>query len=133
MGIENDDFRPAHVYQSESREMTRSEVAKARRTMTEMEESLVSIQRHLMNIPVSETTVHQVAEQLMAAASLRQSLAAVAPVLQQAMPQAGNARLTERERREIRGYYMTGNYTQEQLAAQFGVSQSTIHNTVTDD
>lgn len=133
MGIENDDFRPAHVYQSESRVMTRSESAMTQRTMDDMANALVAMQRHLMNVPVSETTVNEVAQQLMAASQLRQTLQTCAPILQTALPQAGNARLTDADRQEIRGYYATGNYTQDQLAKQYQVSQGTVSNIVTDD
>ena len=133
MGIENDDFRPAHVYQSESRAITRSESAMTQRTMDDMATSLVAMQRHLLNIPVSETTVNQVAQQLMAASQLRQALDSCAPVLQGALPQAGTARLTDADRQEIRGFYATGRYTQEQLARQYQVSQATVSNTVSPD
>nr|WP_267911043.1 MULTISPECIES: sigma factor-like helix-turn-helix DNA-binding protein [Pseudomonas] len=67
------------------------------------------------------------------ASDLRKRLQAAAPVLQAVTPRAGNARLTDRERTEIQGYYMTGNYTQEQLASQFQVSQATVSNIVSDD
>lgn len=64
MGTENDDFRPAHVYQSESRAITRRESAMTQRTMDDMATSLVAIQRHLLNLPVSGMTVNQVAQEL---------------------------------------------------------------------
>lgn len=130
MKNDHDDFRPAHVYQSESRAMTRSESAMTQRTMEDMANALVAMQRHLMNAPVSQLTVGEVAEKLMAASTLKQTLESCAPVLQAALPKVGTARLTDSDKREIRGYYATGNYTQEQLARQYQVSQATISNII---
>lgn len=50
--------------------------------------------------------------------------------MQRAMPNAGNARLPVGERQQVKGYYTTRNYTQEQLADQFQVSQATASNIV---
>lgn len=61
MGIKNDDFRPAHVYQSESRALSRGEVAMTQRSLYDMAASLVAVQRHLMNVPVPQTNVNEVA------------------------------------------------------------------------
>lgn len=110
--------------------MTRSESAMAQRSMEDMENMLVAMQRHLLNAPVTQLTVGEVAEKLMAASTLKQTLERCAPALQAALPKVGTARLTDSDKREIRGYYATGNYTQEQLARQYQVSQATISNII---
>lgn len=125
-------FRPAHESQAESRAMTRSEAAAARRNFEQMNGTLITIQRHLLNLPVTETNVNEVAEQLLAASRLRESLNVAKPLLTAALPQNSGGKLSEHERKEIRGYYQTGHFTQNALAQQYQVSQATIHNIVTD-
>ena len=98
-----------------------------------MNETLLAVERQLLHEDLSAANALEVAEKMVLASDLRRRLQAAAPVLQAVTPKAGNARLTERERVEIQGYYMTGNYTQEQLASQFQVSQATVSNIVSDD
>ncbi|KAA0948939.1 hypothetical protein FQ186_03720 [Pseudomonas sp. ANT_H14] len=122
-----------YVIKTESQAMTRSQVATAQRSFQEMNDSLLAVERQLLHEDLTAANVQEIAEKMVLASDLRRRLQAAAPVLQGVTPKAGNARLTDRERREIQGYYMTGNYTQEQLAAQFQVSQATVSNIVTDD
>jgi transposase-like protein len=42
------------------------------------------------------------------------------------MPHASTARLSDQERQQIKGLYLSRLYTQQQLAEQYGVSQPTI-------
>ena len=42
----------------------------------------------------------------------------------------GEAKLTEREVRELRWQWETGEWTQQALASEFGVSRSTVQNTL---
>lgn len=124
---------PGYIIRTESREMSRSEVAQARRSFQEMNESLLAVERQLLHEDLRPENANEVAQRMVLASDLRRRLQAALPVLESSMPSAGNARLTDRERQQIQGYYATGNYTQDQLADQFQVSQSTVHNIVTDD
>jgi transposase-like protein len=45
------------------------------------------------------------------------------------MPQS-SSRLTEEEKKQIKGLYLSGLYTQQQLANQYGVTQPTISDIV---
>lgn len=119
-----------HEHQSESKALSRADVAAARRNFEAVNQSLVDIQRHLLQAPLSDLNVNEVASQLMAAAQLRDTLKATVPLLTAALPKNTGGKLTDQERREIKGYYSTGRFTQEMLAEQYQVSQATIHNVI---
>jgi len=123
---------PAIVARAEQQVMSRAQVASTRRSIEDLRQNLHIVQNHLVNIRCDETNVGEVAQQLLAASRLRETLEATAPVIQSALPISNGARLNERERQEIAGLYQSGNYTQERLAGQYGVSQTTIHNVVSD-
>ena len=122
-----------YVIKTESQAMTRSQVAATHRSFQEMNDALLAVERQLLHEDLSAANALEVAQKMVLASDLRKRLQAAAPVLQAVTPRAGNARLTDRERTEIQGYYMAGNYTQEQLASQFQVSQATVSNIVSDD
>lgn len=124
---------PGYVIKTESREMTRSEVAKGRRALQEMNDTLLAVERQLLSDDLTSSTALEVAEKIVLASNLRKKLQDAVPMLQGSMPNPGNARLSDGERRQIKGYYHTGNYTQEQLADQFQVSQATVSNIVSED
>lgn len=119
-----------YVIKTESRAMTRSEVAQGRRALQEMNDTLLAVERQLLHEDLTAANALEVANKMVLASNLRKKLQEAAPMLQGAMPNAGNARLSARERQQVKGYYMTGNYTQEQLADQFQVSQATVSNIV---
>ncbi|MYN04404.1 hypothetical protein GTP41_20125 [Pseudoduganella sp. DS3] len=125
-----DPTRPGYEALAESRMMTRSEVAAAKRSISELSKSLDQIQRQLINTPVAKTNAHEVAEKLLAASALRESLNRHEAQVLSALPQSKGGKLSDRERKEISGYYSTGHFTQGALAEQYGVSQSTIHEIV---
>lgn len=125
------DTQAAYVIQDESRMMTRAEAAASRRTLADTDKALVAIQRNLLNMTVSETNVDVVSQQLMAASRLRETLKQTKSILLASLPDNTGAKLSEQEQKEISGYYATGNYTQNQLAEQYQVSQATIHNVTT--
>lgn len=124
---------PAIVVRAEQQVMSRSQVASTRRSIEDLRQNLHTVQNHLVNIRCNETNVGEVAQQLLAASRLREMLEDTAPVIQSALPVSSGARLNDRERQEILGLYQSGNYTQDRLAGQYGVSQTTIHNVVSDD
>lgn len=49
------------------------------------------------------------------------------------MPSSSSASLSTQEKREIKGLYQSGLYTQRQLAEQYGVTQSAISQSVRND
>jgi predicted XRE-type DNA-binding protein len=57
---------------------------------------------------------------------LNGQLASIGEQLERCLPRASTARLTEKERTEIKGLYNSGLYTQSQLAEQYDVTQPTI-------
>ena len=119
--------KPAYKIQAESRVMSRSETAAAKRSMAELSKSLGVIQQQLINTPVDQTNAQAVAERLLAASALRESLKRHEQQILSALPQTKGGKLSDRERQEISAYYQTGHFTQDALADQYGVSQSTVH------
>lgn len=122
--------KPAYRVQAESHVLSRSQVAAAKRSLTELGKSLDLIQRQLINTPVDQTSAQEVAEKLLAASALRESLKRNEQQILSSLPQTRGGKLSDRERQEIAGYYATGHFTQDALAEQYGVSQSTIHEVV---
>ena len=122
--------KPAYRVQAESHVLSRSQVAAAKRSLTELGKSLDLIQRQLINTPVDQTSAKEVAEKLLAASALRESLKRNEQQILSSLPQTRGGKLSDRERQEIAGYYATGHFTQDALAEQYGVSQSTIHEVV---
>lgn len=122
--------KPAYRVQAESHVLSRSQVAAAKRSLTELGKSLDLIQRQLINTPVDQTSAQEVAEKLLAASALRESLKRNEQQILFSLPQTRGGKLSDRERQEIAGYYATGHFTQDALAEQYGVSQSTIHEVV---
>ncbi|MBF6650433.1 hypothetical protein [Methylobacter sp. BlB1] len=57
---------------------------------------------------------------------INKQLTAMEELISNCMPKASTARLTEKERTEIKGLYQSGLYTQAQLADQYNVTQPTI-------
>jgi DNA-binding transcriptional regulator LsrR (DeoR family) len=130
MNPNNNLSQSAYVAQDESRMMTRAEAAAVRRTFADTEKSLIAIQRNLLSISVTEDNIATVSQQLMAASQLRESLKHCKNQLLQSLPNNTGGKLSDQERKEIAGFYHTGNYTQEVLAEQYQVSQGTIHNVI---
>jgi hypothetical protein len=62
--------------------------------------------------------------------NLNQQLTSIQQQMNNYMPPASTARLTEKERREIKALYQSGLYNQQQLADQYGVTQPTISDIV---
>lgn len=125
-----DTTKLAYQVQAESHVMTRSQTAAAKRNMAELGKSLDLIQRQLINTAVEQTNALEVAEKLLAASALKESLKKHEAQILSALPQSKGGKLSDRERQEISGYYATGHFTQDALAEQYGVSQSTIHEIV---
>jgi transcriptional antiterminator len=119
------------IVQAESRAMSRSEAAAARRNIEDMNKTLTAIKHHLVSAPVTTLNATEVAEKFIAVAELQECIDKNRALLMQALPSNTGGKLSDKERQEIKGYYATGNYTQDALAEQYQVSQATIHNVIT--
>ncbi|MBU7442159.1 hypothetical protein [Paraburkholderia fungorum] len=124
------DEKTVLIAYAESPAMTRSDVAKARRSMQDLGHSLELVQRQLLNVPVDQTNALEVAERLLAASRLKETLKQTQAAINESLPH-GKGKLSDEVRQEIAGFYLTGQYTQETLADQYNVSQSTVHEIVT--
>jgi hypothetical protein len=116
--------------QAESRTMSRSEAAAARRNIADTSKTLMAIKHHLVSAPVTTLNATEVAEKFIAVAELQACIEKNKDLLMQALPSNTGGKLSDKERQEIKGYYSTGNYTQDALAEQYQVSQGTIHNVI---
>lgn len=121
---------PPYTYNIDAEAMTRSDVASAKRNLEGLKESVEQIQKKLINSPVDQANVMVVAEQLLHAAKLRQTIQETEASILSSLPQQKGGKLSEQERKEIAGFYSTGLYTQTALASHYGVVQSTIQTIV---
>jgi hypothetical protein len=128
--LSTDQSSPSHVVHAESRAMTRSDAAAARRSIADTNKTLIALKHHLLSAPVTTLNADDVAKKFIAASELQECIDKNKDLLMQALPNNTGGKLSDRERTEIKGYYATGNYTQDALAEQYGVSQGTIHNVI---
>lgn len=126
----HDQSQPAHIELAESHAMTRSDAAAARRNIADASKTLIAIKNHLLSAPVTTLNADEVAKKFIAASELQACIDKNKGILMQALPSNTGGKLSDKERREIKGYYATGNYTQDALAEQYEVSQGTIHNVI---
>jgi hypothetical protein len=115
------------VSRVEGRHISRTVVATTRRGIDDIKKGIEEVAKGLMHQGFDEEmTVNEVAAKFLEAQRLRAELNAVLARTEAMLPNHGNAKLTENEKKQIRGLYSTGLYTQTQLAGQYGVQQPTI-------
>lgn len=117
-------------YRAQAEIFSRSKRAAVRRNMADLYRVLEHVQRNLFETPVTQTNAEHVARQFLAAAELKEAIRKNQPEILESLPPTRGSKLSEPERREIAGFYATGLYTQEELAAQYGVSQATVHGVI---
>lgn len=110
---------------------TRSDVATMRRSISDLKSQVDRLQGNLtatLTQPKSmEFSNFELAwKQREELNQLHENISELESKLKQHAPSASSARLTEQERKEIRGLHSSGLYTQQQLADQYGVTQPTI-------
>lgn len=117
---------------------SRSDVATTRRALTDLEIQSSRLQDQLQRDIASANTASM--DQFQAAWKKRETLnqvngqiANLRETLEDMMPSPGKAKLSDQEKKEIKGLYQTGLYTQTSLAQQYGVSQPTVGDVVRDD
>ena len=131
MATENNN--QAQIVQAEAPAATRAQAASAHRAFQDINASIQHAQEVLSNAmtfaPVMGYDAFQQAWQARQALNgyqeqanqLQQGLSSHIPA-----PSAFQAQLSDTERKQIRGLYASGLYTQQHLASQYGVSQATI-------
>jgi predicted nucleic acid-binding Zn-ribbon protein len=123
---------PSHIVQAaQQQSFSRADIATTRRAFQDLQGQTEKLKNAIFQIATD--TPHCSKESFDEAWKKRDQLNQVQAqmtVLQEQMngimPSASTARLSEIERRQIKGLYATGLYTQQQLADQYGVSQPTI-------
>ncbi|MEI8573957.1 hypothetical protein U737_12225 [Methylomonas sp. LW13] len=116
---------------AQQQQITRSDVATTKRAFQDLKDKAEKLSNTVFQIAASAQTCNKDAFE--EAWKHRQELNEVNSELSKleekmaaCMPSTSTARLSEKEKNEIRGLYATGLYTQQQLADQYGVTQPTI-------
>lgn len=121
---------PAYV-QVAPQAISRTDVASTRRAFQDLTTQVTRLQNEVARLVASEAFVSQESfqqawDKRLQLNQLNERIAEVRQQTESFMPQPGGARLTERERNEIKHLYQSGLYTQQKLADQYGVTQPTI-------
>lgn len=123
------------VYQQRAEQTTRSDVATINRSIQDLKNQASRLQNNLVSQMTQTQAVDmedfknawQKREELN---QLNQQITELEQKFKTHMPSMSNARLTDEERKQIKGLHSSGLYTQQQLADQYGVNQSTISDIV---
>lgn len=116
---------------AQQQSFSRSDVATTKRAIQDLENETKKLRDAIMQMASTDSDCPQ---ELFEAAWQKQKqlnlankeLASLKQRLNNCLPHTSTARITDKERKEIRGLYSTGLYTQGQLAEQYGVTQPTI-------
>lgn len=123
---------PGHIVQAaQQQSFTRTDIATTRRAFQDLQQQAEKLGGAIFQIVT--TAPHCSKEAYDAAWEKRQALNQMQAQMQhlqtqmeEIMPSASMARLSDNERTQIKGLYATRLYTQQELAVQYGVSQPTI-------
>ncbi|AMV47828.1 hypothetical protein [Paraburkholderia caribensis] len=129
MGIE--DNPPPILQAAQQQSFSRSDVATTKRALQDLTTQTKKLQDAIWQIAATqqECTKEAFEDAWKKRGQLNEvnrQLASIGQHLEATLPRVGAARLTEREKTEIKGLYQSGLYTQSQLAEQYGVTQPTI-------
>ncbi|ASL25592.1 helix-turn-helix domain-containing protein [Azotobacter chroococcum] len=127
------------AYYAQAPEVQRHEIARIRQFMHELELHRANMYRQLSILATRIATPEQQLEYV----GLIQKIRETEQVLIQhndylnqmlaMVPMEYSRQIPDQVKREIYHLYHAGRYTQEQLAAHYGVSQSTVHRIVAGD
>lgn len=114
---------------------SRSDVATVKRSIRDLQKQVGRLQGNLssqltQNEHVDFASFEKVWENRQKLNSLNQKITELEQEISPHIPSLGNARLTEEEKRQIKGLHNSGLYTQKELADQYGVTQPTISDIV---
>lgn len=129
------DHNPSPYY-SQAPQMQRQEIARMRQFMYELEFHRSNLYQQLnllaprISSPEDQLQYVGLVQQIQQTeASLGQHHQTLTQLLAMVPPE-NSRQISDQVRREIYHYYHAARYTQEQLANQYGVSQSTVHRIV---
>lgn len=114
---------------------SRSDVATVKRSIRDLQKQVNRLQNNLSSQltrqeQVDYTSFQQGWANREKLNSLNQKISELEQEINHHIPSLGNARLTEEEKRQIKGLHNSGLYTQKELADQYGVTQPTISDIV---
>ena len=127
---------PTHIVQAaQQQSFTRADIATTRRAFQDLQQQAGKLSDAIFQIAVTAPQCSRDAfqaawEKRDALNKMQAQMAELQSQMDSIMPSASTARLSDNERRQIRGLYATGLYTQQQIADQYGVSQPTIGDVV---
>lgn len=114
---------------------SRSDVATVKRSIRDLQKQVDRLQGNLssqltQNEQVDLDSFEKAWDNRKKLNSLNQKITELEQEISPHIPSLGNARLTEEEKRQIKGLHNSGLYTQKELADQYGVTQPTISDIV---
>ena len=114
---------------------SRSDVATVKRSIRDLQKQVGRLQSNLssqltQNEQVDLDSFSKAWDNRKKLNSLNQKITELEQEISPHIPSLGNARLTEEEKRQIKGLHNSGLYTQKELADQYGVTQPTISDIV---
>jgi hypothetical protein len=114
---------------------SRSDVATVKRSIRDLQKQVGRLQSNLssqltQNEQVDLDSFSKAWDNRNKLNSLNQKITELEQEISPHIPSLGNARLTEEEKRQIKGLHNSGLYTQKELADQYGVTQPTISDIV---
>lgn len=123
--------QPSIVHAAQQQQITRSDVATTKRAFQDLKNQAEKLSNTVFQIAATAPNCTKEAfeeawEQRNKLNAVNVELAKLEGEMATCMPSTSTARLGDKEKKEIRGLYATGLYTQQQLADQYGVTQPTI-------
>lgn len=114
---------------------SRSDVATVKRSIRDLQKQVGRLQSNLssqltQNEQVDLDSFSKAWDNRKKLNSLNQKITELEQEISPHIPSLGNARLTEEEKRQIKGLHNSGLYTQKELADQYGVTQPAISDIV---
>lgn len=135
MPPDDDDTPKAPMVQviqaAQQQSFSRSDIATTKRAVRDLKDQTQKLSNAILQIAATSPDCDKEAfeaawQQRQQLNSVQQQLTSLEQQLNNCLPHASTARLTDKERKEIQGLYSSGLYTQGQLADQYGVTQPTI-------
>lgn len=110
---------------------TRADVATTRRALHDLQKQAGKLSDAIFQLAATAPHVSHLAfkeawEKRETLNKMQAQMVDLQAEMESILPSTSTARLSDNERRQIKGLYATGLYTQQQLAEQYGVSQPTI-------
>lgn len=123
--------KPSFVQKAQQQAFVRADVAATTRAFQDLDSRVAKLSDSIFQLAAtapncSKEAFEEAWKKREELNQVHHDLANLESKIKSCMPPSSTARLTPQERQQIKGFYQTGLYTQQQLAEQYGVTQPTI-------